>query len=208
MNHLLVYLERVSPAALQELRRRHKGQEDTLRPKLVLGVPGSVTGAEDKGRLEAMYDLAQLSMLSILGNLLKQTPRLLRRISAYNWAKLSGGFVATASAAVTAALALLELGPKFMSVATALVAMLGGVATLVAGALERSPAGARTSLIQDVERMICMRAEVEQMQRELGRRHLFPVEESGIKQMLARLDQLAPDMLRLDMSYPGPGRKR
>jgi hypothetical protein len=206
MQTLISYLEKVDPASLEALRRRHPSQRQrfTLSGDLKLGDATDPSGATlalpDPDKLPALIDSLDLGTAKTLSDLEQLIPRIIRRLTSCNWAKVVGGFTSASAGAVAAWLTVSGAAPSNVALATAVIAGLGGVCTLVAGQFERSPSGARVSLAADVEKLITLRAAVQRMRRRLSRQGLVPIDEDAAQKMLDQLDEVAESLSRLSVA--------
>lgn len=208
MQKLLVYLDKVDPGALGALRSRHP----TQRPQFELsdaykwGPPGTVPpdGAAlalpDPDRLPALIDALDVGTAKALTDLQQLIPRIVRRLTNCNRAKVGGGLASAAAGVVAAWLTTRGAVASNVALSTAVFAGLGGVCTLVAGQFERSPSGAPVSLATNVEKLITLRAAVERMRRRLSHQALVPIDEDAATKMLDLLEEVAENLSRLSVA--------
>lgn len=208
MQELISYLNKVDSGSLEALRKRHPSQRPQFELSGVLdgAPPGTVQPDDaalvlpDPDRLPALIDALDVGTSKTLTDLEQLIPRVIRRLTNCNRAKVAGGVTSAAAGVVAAWLTFRGAVASSVALATAVVAGIGGVCTLVAGQLERSPSGARVSLAADVEKLITLRASVQRMRRRLSRQALVPIDEDAAQKMLDQLEEVAECLSRLSVA--------
>lgn len=205
MQKLLMYLQKVDAGALEALRQRHPSQRPLFELSGVFryappdaGPPaGAALALPDPDRLPALIDALDVGTAKTLTDLEQLIPRVIRRLTSCNRAKIAGGLTSVAAGVVAAWLTTRGAVASNVALSTAVFAGLGGVCTLVAAQFERSPSGAPVSLATNVEKLITLRASVERMRRRLGRQALIAIDEDAAQKMLDQLEEVAECLSRL-----------
>jgi hypothetical protein len=195
------FLERVDPEQIQALRTAHRNEGNMLSTQKMLGdqVKSGPTDLTASKRA-ALVDLINVSV----GKLKEQSDNLIRFVRAkmalVNRTKMIGGIIATISGAFGAALVYWGVGQEGTALASAFVAMLGGLATLSADYFEKAPSGMRIASAEEYGRLVEIRANLEKVERRIARDEIITLTGQELEDTIRTLDDHADRIVKLSYS--------
>jgi hypothetical protein len=202
---LVGYIGKKDPSDLKALRVRHPAAVDVLSGREVFDGPASMPTPPPKtaGAREGMVALAESAIGKLEPDLRTIADELRRRLALVAKVQFGGGAVAVAAGTIGALVALLAKNfawPKeAIALGTAIVASLGGLATLLAGHLERSPSGRKVNASEELATLVGMRSAVERAKARVRRDQAMPIPEGELVQILDELDAISVKVVELGL---------
>lgn len=199
---LVTVMESTLPDILMALRARYPGATRLLSTGRDLGAPevGSYEGLTDTlvaaSAQPAMLDLAKAGVEAMRKRVDALLAHILNRMKLASRIKLAGAIVASASGLVTAFLAFAGQPKGYTELATAAFSFFGGLVTILADQVVRSPSGLLIASTEEHGKILAMRLEVERMALRLAREAITPLTQDDLVKVLDRLDEQAVEIIR------------
>lgn len=193
------FLERAAPDRINELRDAHQAEAKTLSVAKDLGL-GDVDFKQVK--FEPTQRAALIDLLrSSVGKLKEQSEKLIqavrKKMVIVNRTKMIGGVIATASGAIGAFLVHLDVGEAGTALASAFIAMLGGLATLFADYFEKAPSGLRIASAEEHGHLVEIQTALDQIERRIQRYDILVLSDQDLEEMVKAVDDYAERVVRL-----------
>jgi hypothetical protein len=192
--NIITLLEAANSLELQAIRKQFPSETELLSSARVLGERAGTETLPDRNALlkilSASIETERKQVTALLLEI-RQKMVLVART------KLSGAIVSTTTGALSAVLSFAGSGQKTEAMITALLAMAGGLAAIIADYFERSPSGIRIASAEEYGKLVQIRAAVERMSARLARDMVSRLDEQEIQTMASTLDEFAGDIVRL-----------
>ncbi|PWW04346.1 hypothetical protein DFR52_1011043 [Hoeflea marina] len=198
---MVEFLERSSPGEINALRQRHQSEGRVLSSARELG---SLNEAP-MGKIAPAQRAAYIDLVSQSAKGLKTQAEVLinairQRMTLVNRTKMIGGVIATISGAIGALLVYLQVDQAGVALASALVAMLGGLATLFADYFEKAPSGIRIASAEEHGRFVEIRASLDRIERRIARDAIIVVSDQDLLEMVSIMDDYSDRVVRLSFA--------
>lgn len=198
--NLLHFLEKRAPDELQAIRRNDPENYELLQSRVVLdarGIDVKETGPLSPTQRESALRLIQSytkTAIPAVSQLLSAIDKRLRRCHAV---KLLGGAVAVVSGVALALLPSIGYDRATVAIWSAGFSCAGGLLTLLAGMLERSPNGQRMT-VGDYQLLVNNRAELKGIERRLGADEVFTLSDAELVKLHNRSAEIADEIAKME----------
>lgn len=195
---LVAYLERSSPESIAALRNRFPENKQLLSSAKSLGTESAVARSENTEQDQtAFVDLLKSSTVKLEADTDELIAAIKTRMTLVHRTKLIGGLIAATSGALTAFLASASAPDQTTALATALVATVGGLLTVVADYFERSPSGIRIASAEEYGKLLDARSSLARISRQISQTVVAPLSLDDLHEKLAETNTVAEHILRL-----------
>jgi hypothetical protein len=196
--NLVTVLERTNPSELNALRAQYPESAAILSTARRLGgeaVPTSTTD-DTTPSADVMLQLARSGVAAMQQRLDHLLAHVLRRMTIASRIKLVGAVAAAAAGVVTGLLAYSDHTKPFAEFATGFFSFIGGMVTILADQVIRSPSGLMIASTEEHAKILSMRLDVERMALRLARAVPAPVTREELSKILDDLDNKSVEMIR------------
>jgi hypothetical protein len=198
---LVDFMERTASTKIQALRATYPTEDQLLSTARELGPSGQGEWVELSDTKRAALIELIISNLQQLKQRSEDLIHLIRsKMKLVNRTKMVGGIIATMSGGFGATLVFFDVGQNGTALATAIIAMIGGLATLFAEYFEKAPSGIRIATAEEHGRLVEAHATIERIERRVNRDALITLSDEELGEMVGALDDFADRIVRLSFA--------
>jgi hypothetical protein len=200
---LVYYLKRTKPELILGLQRSNAAAQELFSDKKVLGDSPVYQAPEDSEMQAAQLALLSQGAIQLGVDLDAAVTQVKRRIGSARKVRLLGGVVAAVAGTFSAVLAFLikqkSWDGDLVLIAGSIVSAMGGVLTLLADHIEKSPSGTQLSIPKDLMELVEARVAIERFNRKVERRAAFPLTPDELLSASTVLDNAAETLIRFSL---------